>query len=169
MRRRPDYPPEQVADFLRRSYMAVDGLWFVMAEERHSFEEALALDEKVWHVMPKIQCRKARELLGLQDDFEGAAALTALGQALGLKFAGEGHDYTTEEGEGELRFHITRCRWHEALVRSGREAIGSTICSRICEPEMRIWAAEFSSGITFHQEGRPCDGATACEMLFASE
>ncbi len=32
---------KQVADFFRRSYTAVDGLWFMKAEEKHGFEAAL--------------------------------------------------------------------------------------------------------------------------------
>jgi len=39
---------EQKTEYFRRSYTAVDGLWFMKVEERHGFEEALRLDEAVW-------------------------------------------------------------------------------------------------------------------------
>ena len=74
------YNDRQMAELLRRSYMAVDGLWFVFAEQREGYEAALALDEEVWKVMPKIQARKAREVLGAAPE-----GLEALGQCLGLK------------------------------------------------------------------------------------
>lgn len=44
-------------EYFRRSYRAVDGLWFMMIEKKHGFDEALELDEAVWRVLPKIQAR----------------------------------------------------------------------------------------------------------------
>ena len=45
------------AEYYNRSYKAVDGLWFVKAEEQFDFDTALELDKEVWKVMPKIQAR----------------------------------------------------------------------------------------------------------------
>ncbi len=52
-------------EYLRRSYTAVDGLWFVMVEEAYGFQQALELDEQVWEILPKIQARQARQVLGI--------------------------------------------------------------------------------------------------------
>ncbi len=61
----PMHENQALVEYLRRSYTAVDGLWFVMVEEAHDFDHALALDERVWQILPKIQARKAREVLGI--------------------------------------------------------------------------------------------------------
>jgi len=56
----------QIADFLRRSYFVVDGLWFIMAEQERGFDEAMDLDEAVWGVMSKVQARRAKEVLRIE-------------------------------------------------------------------------------------------------------
>jgi hypothetical protein len=56
---------QQMEEYLHRSYTRVDGLWFVLMEERYGFEAALAVDEAVWRVLPKIQARLLREQLKL--------------------------------------------------------------------------------------------------------
>ena len=51
---------EQKTEYFRRSYTAVDGLWFMKVEERMGFEQALQIDEAVWRILPKIQARALR-------------------------------------------------------------------------------------------------------------
>src|SRR3990172_679654 len=107
-----------VADFLRRSYFAVDGLWFVRVEAEHLLEEALRLDEQVWRVMPKIQARKARELLGVE-----GRTLADLVQCFGLKFAAEGYEHEVHwPSESEVEFVVSACPWYAVLSHSGRES-----------------------------------------------
>ena len=45
---------EQVVEYLRRSYQAVDGLWFMKVEEALGFEAALEADRRVWEILAKI-------------------------------------------------------------------------------------------------------------------
>ena len=40
-------------EYFKKSYFAVDGLWFLIVEEENSFEYALELDKKVWKVLAK--------------------------------------------------------------------------------------------------------------------
>ena len=65
--------PEQTADYLHKSYAAVDGLWFMKVEEAEGFDKALDIDEKVWQVMPKIQA-KENEVLCRKGKRPGSAA-----------------------------------------------------------------------------------------------
>jgi len=48
-------PPsdEQLVQFLRRSYHAVDGLWFMSVEDVEGFPAALELDQLVWEVLAR--------------------------------------------------------------------------------------------------------------------
>src|SRR5512137_919721 len=54
---------KQVEQYLRRSYSAVDGLWFVKLEEKYGFDAALDRDREVWKVMAKIQSRALKAIL----------------------------------------------------------------------------------------------------------
>ena len=61
----------QKTEYFRRSYTAVDGLWFMKIEETLGFDEALRLDEAVWKVLPKIQARALKEMMHLQSGLPG--------------------------------------------------------------------------------------------------
>lgn len=158
----PVFDEKAVIEYLRRSYMAADGLWFVKAEETLSHDQALALDEQVWQVLPKIQARKARELLKLQ-----SGSLSDLALALWLKFTAEGYDYQVAERTPHiLRIHIHACPWLEILRKAGRMASAAEICDRICAREGVIWAREFSPNIEFFLESKLPEGAPVCNLLF---
>jgi len=158
----PVFDEKAVIEYLRRSYMAVDGLWFVKAEERLSRQEAVALDEAVWDVLPKIQARKAKELLTI-----GGGSLSDLALALWLKFAAEGYDYQVAERTPHiLRIHIHACPWLEVLRKAGRMETAGEICERICAREGVIWAREFSPDISFCLESKLSEGAPVCNLLF---
>ena len=59
-----------LVEYLRRSYFAVDGLWFMMLEDELSFEKALEMDVKVWGVVPKIQARTQLQIPLLEDTLQ---------------------------------------------------------------------------------------------------
>jgi len=158
----PVFDEKAVIEYLRRSYMAVDGLWFVKAEEMLSRSDALKLDEQVWEVLPKIQARKARELLRVE-----GGSLRDLALALWLKFAAEGYEYRVAERTSHvLRIHIHVCPWLEILRKAGKMSQAAEICDRICGREGAIWAREFSPDIEFSLESRIPDGAPVCNFLF---
>ena len=152
-----DFTDAQVADFLRRSYFVLDGLWFVKTEERHGTEEAMALDEAVWDVMCKVQARKARQTLAIEE-----GSLESLARALQLKLTAEGHDFDVEIAEGEVRLTVQTCPWYEILKSSGRTHLAGTIAERICAREFAGWAKEFGPEIRFEPAGRLCVEAEAC-------
>ncbi len=155
---RERFTDTQIADFLRRSYFVVDGLWFVKAEEKHGFAEAMALDEAVWEVMSKVQARKAKALLGIKD-----GTLADLARAFQLKLAAEGHDYDAELTDHEFRLTINVCPWYEILKSSGRTRIAETIADRICAREFAGWTREFGEGITLEFDGRLCIEREHCD------
>jgi len=153
---------ELIVEMLRRSYFAVDGLWYVMVEEEFGPDMAMELDERVWQVMPKIQARKARELIDCQDD-----SPAALVRCMALKFAAEGHDYVVRiPAPGEAEIVIRRCPWREVLESSGRTHLGPEIADRICATEGATWAAEFGDGIDFAMTEAICHGADRCRFVF---
>lgn len=156
------YDDKAIIEFLRRSYFAVDGLWFVRVEQEHSYDEALRLDEQVWEILPKIQARKACELLHIQ-----GSALADLALALNLKFIAEGYDYRVmEQVHDTLRIGISACPWLAILQKSGRMSKAVEVCDRVCTRDFSGWAAEFSEGIAFSLPKKLPDGASVCELVF---
>lgn len=158
----PVFDEKAVIEYLRRSYFAVDGLWFVKAEEMLSEGEAMTLDEQVWQIMPKIQARKARELLKIE-----GGSLADLALALWLKFAAEGYEYRVAERTSHiLRIHIHACPWLEVLRKAGKMSRAAEICDKICGREGAVWAREFSPDIQFCLESKLSAGAPVCNFLF---
>jgi len=153
---------ELMIEMLRRSYFAADGLWFVMAEEELGLERALTLDERVWRVMPKIQARKARELLKCEGDSPADVV-----RCVALKLAAEGYDYTIHAtGLEKAEIVITTCPWREVLESSERTHLGPHIADRICATEGATWAAEFSGDIEFTMPEAICRGDSCCRFVF---
>lgn len=157
----PDYTAEQMVEMLRRSYMAVDGLWFVVDEARQGFAEALAADEAVWRVMPKIQARKARELLELSGD-----PLEDVARCLGLKLACEGHDFQVRRSEGAVELQVNHCTWHDVFEKAQRLHIAKDIAQNICLNEAAGWAQEFGLQSEFDLESSLCAGGCCCCFVF---
>jgi len=153
-----------IADYLRRAYFAVDGLWFVKVEERLGFDEAIALDRRVWSVLAKIEARQARALLGLEE-----GRITDMAKALELKFTAERYGYTIRsETRRRVEIKVTACPWLELLRKSGREHLADAVGMAICPEEYRTWADEFDPGITVSLPRRLCAGDESCRLILES-
>ena len=153
--------PKQKAEFFYRSYTAIDGLWFMKLEERYGFDVALDIDNEVWKVFPKIQARTLKGMLKLTGGEE--AFLECFTTKLGV----EGFAFQIERRAPDgFRISISRCPWHEAMVKSGRETLSGKIGARICDTEYSTWAAEFDDELRFISRSRICEGAELCVLDF---
>ena len=151
---------KQMADFFRRSYTAVDGIWFMKAEEKYGFDAALDIDDGVWKVFPKVQARMLKDMTRM------ASGLEALRECFTTKLAIEGFEFDVEKHNDGFGVSISRCPWHDAMVKSGREALSGKIGARICGTEYSVWAAEFGQGIRFQRKSEICTGAERCVLEF---
>jgi hypothetical protein len=152
----------QLAEFFHRSYTAVDGLWFMKMEERYGFDAALDIDNEVWKVFPKIQARMLKGILKLTG---GADALL---ECFTTKLIAEGFVFeVARQAAGGFGISISRCPWHDFMVKSGREALSGRIGARICDTEYSTWAAEFDEGLRFTSRSRICTGAERCVLEFS--
>lgn len=159
---REEFDQSSVVEFLRRSYFVVDGLWFVKTEQAHGFEHAMDVDEAVWEVMAKVQARKAKALLGIEQ-----GDLSDLFRAFQLKLTAEGHEFDAEIADGEARLIIRRCPWFDILRSSNRTHIAEVIADRICAREYAGWTQEFKSGIDIEFEHRLCvENCDTCSIVF---
>lgn len=159
---------EQKTEYFRRSYTAVDGMWFMKVEEKLGFDEALRLDEAVWKVLPKIQARTMKSMMDLKNGLQG------LQQALSARLALEGFDYEMEtQGEG-FAVIVKRCPWHDLMIKSGRGNLSEQVSDLICRVENSVWASEFQAAegegdcrkIGFEREERICRGEGRCVLRF---
>ncbi|MBD3182029.1 hypothetical protein GF312_07045 [Candidatus Poribacteria bacterium] len=151
-----------ISEYLNKSYFTIDGLWFMMLEEEFGFEKALDIDEKVWKVLPKIQARKVKEILGI--DGKG---LEDFSRAISVKLEAEGYIYNLEkENPNSLKIIIKQCPWYEILKKAKREHLAPEISDRICMLEFRVWLGEFDKEVDFHMPFRQCMGQKNCIIVF---
>ncbi len=155
---------EQKTEYFRRSYTAVDGMWFMKVEERLGFDEALRLDEAVWKVLPKIQARALKGMMHLPDGLPG------LEQALAVRLALEGFEFEIEPRENGFAVIVKRCPWHDTMIKSGRGELSERVSDLICQVENSVWSSEFSGEkgweIEFNREERICRGEGRCVLRF---
>jgi hypothetical protein len=157
----PDSLQAQV-EYLRRSFAAVDGLWFVKAEEILGREGAMDLDEKVWRVMGKIQARQALKSLCREE-----RTLENFQAALRLKYAAEGYQAEiTPEEQNNLKVCINQCPWLKILEKAGRTELGAEIAEKICRADYEGWAGEFGKSLEFEPESGLCGRGDCCEIVF---
>ncbi|MBN2240338.1 MAG: hypothetical protein JW712_11245 [Dehalococcoidales bacterium] len=147
--------------YLKRSYSAVDGLWFMMNEEESGFEKALEIDNRVWAVMPKIQARFLKEVLNPQPGLKGLE--TCFAEKLRL----DGFEFTIENSSNGFSVTLKNCPWHETMIHSGREHLSCKIGTTICETEYSGWAREFGDNIQAGITGRICAGEKECTIRFS--
>jgi hypothetical protein len=155
--------PDQTLEYLRRSYSSVDGLWFMKVEEDAGFDKALDIDEKVWHVMPKIQARAMKSFYGAT----GAdCGLDALRECFEAKLTLDGFVYSVKSDKTCFTVIISQCPWYDKLVKSKRTHLTGRIGNRICIAEYSGWAAEFGCTFAFKSSGRICSGCADCGLTF---
>lgn len=152
---------KQIADYFHRCFSAVDGLWFIKVEEKLGFEEALELDRRVWEVLPKIQSREIKSMLGLENNVK------ALEEALTTNLELKGFSYKVERDRAGLKVIIAKCPWHDTMVESNREQLSARVGAAICPTEYSVWAKEFGDfRFSFESEKRLCNGALSCILTF---
>jgi hypothetical protein len=151
---------KQIIDYFHRSFTAVDGLWFLKFEEKYGFVKALEIDSEVWKVMPKIQARTIKSMLG---EKEGTDALL---KCLNAKFTIEGFKFTTEKTRNGFTVSTRQCPWNDQMTKHGRTELSGTVGTKICGAEYAIWASEFDKDIHFTLEFQKCKGSEYCTLVF---
>ena len=152
-----------LVEYLRRSYHAADGLWFVKVEEATDFDQALAIDRRVWEILAKIQARKARELLRSQD-----SSIPELVRCFSLKLAADGFRFETEMSANEARFFLLDCPWLALLRRAKRDHLAARLAEMMCLTEGEAWAREYGEEYRFSAPKLICQGGgDRCEWAFA--
>lgn len=151
-----------ICEYFKRSYFAVDGLWFMMVEKEFSFDVALKLDEDVWRILPKIQARKVKELLKLN-----GKGLEDFLKAIKVKFDAEEYEYgIRKQEENQIQISINKCPWFEILKKANREHLSAKIAEAICFLELRVWVNEFGDDLIFEPINGRCIDGNICIFNF---
>lgn len=153
-----------LVEYLRRTYHAVDGLWFSLVEQTTGFDQALEIDRQVWEVLAKIQARKARELT----DCSGNTP-AELVRCFSLKLTADGHQFESRLQGSGVTFVIRQCPWLELLLKSNRQHLAAQVAQAICPTEGRVWCAEFGGEYQFEMPLMACCDADHCEMKFVRQ
>ena len=158
---------EQIIEYFKRSYTAVDGLWFVKLEEKYGFDAALEIDQEVWEAFPKIQARFLKSAGRLGNGMD------ALLECLATKLNLEGFKfYAVKSGsqgsQGGFQISISDCPWHNLMLKSGREKLSGEIGTLVCNTEYSVWASEFGDNIKFELKEQICKGSPSCILQFVS-
>jgi hypothetical protein len=153
---------KQAADYFRRCYTAVDGLWFMKIEEKYGFDTALDVDNEVWKIFPKVQARALKSMLDQENGLE------ALFKTLSIKLDLEDFDFDAAYDETSFTITIHDCPWQNLLRKSGREGLSGKIGSLICNTENSVWANEFGEDIKFERNDQICKGSKTCVLKFSA-
>lgn len=154
----------QVIEYFKRSYVAVDGLWFVKLEGKYGLDAALEIDQEVWKAFPKIQARFLKSAGRLGNGMD------ALLECLATKLNLEGFKFCAEksDSQGGFQISISDCPWHNLMLKSGREKLSGEIGTLVCNTEYSVWAAEFGDNIKFELKEQICKGSPSCILQFVS-
>ncbi|HUI90871.1 MAG TPA: DUF6125 family protein [Chitinivibrionales bacterium] len=155
--------PDQIIDYFKKSYAAVDGLWFMKTEDADGFDKALDVDEKVWQIMPKIQARKMKSFSKMD------WGIDALRECFEAKLSLDGFVFTTVNNGSFFDINVSECPWYDKLVQSNRANLAEKIGSRICTAEYSGWANEFGCSFSFLGEDRICRECKSCSMRFSEK
>ena len=150
-----------IVDYLRKCFISVDGLWFMKAEEDADFEKAIELDIEVWKVLPKIEARTIKELLGLGNGME------QLRQALEFKLSAEDSRFELSPlGQDGFTLEVRNCSWVAHIKKANREQFLERISESICLLEFGNFALEFGSDISVNHDRSSCCSEGGCRFHF---
>ena len=152
---------KDIIEYFHKCFTSVDGLWFLKVEEISGFDTALALDKKVWSILPKIQARFLKERLQLKTDCGNIFF-----EALKTKLALDRFEFELMKKENIIEVKINQCPWHSILKKSGREKLSARIGSVICPSEYKVFAAEFNPNIGLDINRGICSGKKSCILKF---
>jgi hypothetical protein len=152
--------PAQVEEYLHRSYTRVDGLWFVITEEKYGFDTALELDQAVWKVLPKIQARLLQQQLNLRKDIPGLAV------ALRAKLTLDRYEFSLDQNPAGLEVALSACPWHQLMLSSGRGHLAERVGGAICGVELAVFGREFNCSCRTPGANRLCREGSRCVFTF---
>jgi hypothetical protein len=155
------YDQKLVADYLRKCFVSVDGLWFMKVEEDSDFEKALDLDIAVWRVLPKIEARTIQGLINTGEGIDG------LQRALEFKLSAELFRFELSPLSHEgFDLDLCDCPWVCHIKKANRQQFLDRISESICSVEYQNFVNEFGRDITVEHDRGRCRSDGCCSFHF---
>lgn len=124
---------EELVKWLREAYFTLDGLWFLVLEERLGLEGAVEVDIEVWRRFARVMAKRVARRLGVDpSNVEGVAS------SLHALFDIEGWEVGPGPSKASLR--VERCPWWDYLSKVGRLHVADYVCPKVCEAIFSSWA-----------------------------
>ena len=111
-------------------------------------------------------------MLGAKKDMEGLAECLTTRLALEnfefltTRLALENFEFQARREENDLWISISKCPWHDMMVKCGREALSERVGATICNTEYQTWASEFGYDIIFQHMALICKDDETCVLRF---
>lgn len=131
---------EELLKWLRDTYFALDGLWFLVVEEERGLNEAVRLDFKVWERLALILAKRIKRKFNLPDRVDQALS------SLSLFFNIEG--WKVNFAFEERGFKVEGCPWWGYLIKVGRKHVAERVCPKVCELIFNSWVKVFDPKAT---------------------
>jgi hypothetical protein len=136
-----DIDPAIIDELRCGALTAIDGLWFMAAENKFGFEGALELDVDVWKRYGKVMLSRACRLLDIELDKGGPVDLETVNRLLEVLCAIDGTECSSEvTSPSSSLFSVNRCTWWENLKKAGREE--DVPCELVDDSTFEAWLAE---------------------------
>jgi hypothetical protein len=98
-----------------RNWLTVDGLWFSGVEEKFGLDEALELDYRMWRIGSRIEAKRIREILDVND-----GGLNSVLRAINFLSWAASFEYHVEQSENRAVWTCTHCPPQVSRVKSGK-------------------------------------------------
>lgn len=131
-----------------KNWLAIDGLWFLVIEERFGLDTAISCDAAVWREFSRIEAERIIKRLNLQDH----GGIDALESALHHRLFSYLNDYEGKRiGNDTLEWYMLTCRTQTAR---GRKNLPLFPCKEIGMIDYETFAKQIDPRI--HTECISC-------------
>ncbi|TFG28145.1 MAG: hypothetical protein EU532_05935 [Promethearchaeota archaeon] len=149
--------------FFERSWVTLDGLWFLEIENETDWNTALKIDKIVWIRLLKTIIRRMQRYLKLD-----TLSPVNIIKILTLRWSIEGWEYKIlKNGENEIDIGIITCPYKEAMNRNPeRKDKISLICKNMCLPFYKEVIEDTNPNIRFDITKSQGLGDNHCNFKF---
>ena len=140
----------------------VDGLYFLVIEERSGTEAATEIDANCWKIMGKIEARELKETLGMEENNVTALLQTLRNTTWALYQIEKEFEVSAKRGI----FRVIRCRTQETRINKGLDEFP---CRQVRFGYLQSFTKEFNPNIKVTCKTCPPDPHPEdiwCEWLF---
>jgi hypothetical protein len=148
---------DELIKLIKSAITAIDGLWFLEAENALGFDRAFEIDLEVWKKYGPVMIKRIKRMLSITDNNLESflRVLRIVCEIDGTKFS------IKEQSENEALILIDYCPWYENLKRSHREKL--VRCDIVDKTIFPAWIESFNPGLTFELYRSIPEGHSRCE------